>query len=112
MCDLEDYFFFLEVARLVVFRAVARFLGRRAAVVFFRRLVDFLRAVVLLAVVRFRDVVFRLAVDFFRPVDFRAVDFLRPVDFRAAVFRRAVVRFRAVVFLAVVFLLRAGAFFR
>jgi hypothetical protein len=100
----EDYFFFLEVVRLLDLRAVARFLGLRAAVVFFRRVVDFLRAVVLLAVVRLRDVPFRfrVAAAFFAARDLTA-------DFRfrvAAAFRAAVVRFRAVVFL------RAGAFLR
>jgi hypothetical protein len=85
-------------------RAVARFLGLRAAVVFFRRVVDFLRAVVLLREVPFR---FRVAAAFFAARDLTA-------DFRfrvAAAFRADAVRFRAVVFLAVVFL-RAGAFLR
>ena len=57
-------YFFLEVERLAVvrrvdLRAVARFLGLRAAVVFFRA-VRFRPG--LLAAARFRDVVFRLAV--------------------------------------------------
>src|ERR671919_2768741 len=77
--------------------------------VLFRLVVFFLRAVVLLAVVRFRDVPlrFRVAAAFFAARDLTA-------DFRfrvAAAFFAAVVRFRLLVFLAVVFL-RAGAFLR
>jgi hypothetical protein len=93
-------------------RAVARFLGRLAAVVFFR--VVRLRAVVLLAVVRLRAVPlrFRVAAAFFPARDL-AADFRFRVAaaFFAAVdrFRDVLVRFRVVDFRAVDFLLRVVA---
>jgi hypothetical protein len=75
----------------------------------FRELVR-LRTVVRLAVLRLREVPFRLrvAAAFFAARDLTAAFRLRV----AAAFRAAVDRFLEVVFLAVVFLLRTGAFLR
>ena len=82
-------------------RAVVLFAGRRAAVVrlrpvVFRRAVDFFRPAVFFLPVDFRAVVFLLAVVFFRAAGFLPVVFLRAVVFLAVVFLRAVDFFRAV----------------
>src|SRR5919106_2091680 len=83
--------------------------------VLFRLVVFFLRAVVLLAVVRFRDVPlrFRVAAAFFAARDL-AADFrfrVAATFFAEALLFAEALRFRALIFLAVVFL-RAGAILR